>query len=242
MIRKLEKVKNIDLQIMKQKIISDIEYQKWMEEIERLQQSFASSSEFNSKIALDHGVEHMSRVAENVYKLMNEYGCYEDSCNLGYIAGLIHDIGIIKGKKNHAENGSHMVKPFLTKLDLLNDIEIDKIKDAVAKHGSGENTGNEIAFFLALADKIDMCKKRSLGNCSPIQEIQSYRANISHNTLNIYYELSSRKGIEGLYIIPKSIDVPQNIANRLGIQIKFYINGKEENFADRLNYTGEIYK
>ena len=233
---------NEKLDIIKQKIIADKEYQKWMKEIASYEENFANSSEFNNKIALDHGIDHMNRVATNVYKLMHEYGCDSTSCNLGYIAGLIHDIGIINGKKNHAENGSIMVRPFLKRLDILDDKEIDIIKDAVANHGSGENTDNEIALFLAIADKADMCKKRSLGNSSPIQEIQNYHVDISNNTLNIYYELSSSKGIEGLYIIPKSIDVPKSIANRLGIQIKFYINDQEEDFSSRSDYTGEIYK
>ena len=226
------------LDIIKQKIISDTEYQKWMKEIANYEGSFANSSEFNNQIALDHGIEHMNRVAMNVYKLMQEYGCDSTSCDLGYIAGLIHDIGIINGKKNHAQNGSLMVRPFLKRLDILSDVEIEKIEYAVAHHGSGENTDNEIALFLAIADKIDMCKARSLGNSSPIQEIESYHTTISHNTLNIYYELSSLKGLEGLYIIPKSIDVPKNIANKLGMQIKFYINNQEEDFASRYNYTG----
>lgn len=82
----------MELEIIKQKIISDVEYQKWMKEIANIEKEFANSSDFNNKIALDHGIKHMNRVAMNVYKLMNEYGCDKSICNLGYIAGLIHDI------------------------------------------------------------------------------------------------------------------------------------------------------
>lgn len=235
-------MKDIKLEIIKQKIISDIEYQKWMKEIANMEKEFASSSDFNNKIALDHGIEHMNRVAINVYKLMNEYGCDKNICNLGYIAGLIHDIGIIHGKKNYAENGSNMVEVFLKKFDLLNDIEIEEIKNAVATHSDGENAKNYIGLFLAIADKIDMCKERFLGKTSPIQDICSYSSNININTLEIHYEMSSPKGIEALYMIPKSIDVPTKIANSLGIKIKFYINGKSENFVNRKEFKGKIYK
>lgn len=235
-------MKDIKLEIIKQKIISDIEYQKWMNEIAIIENEFANSSDFNNKIALDHGIEHMNRVAINTYKLMNEYGCDKSTCTLGYIAGLVHDIGIIYGKKNHAAAGSDMVEAFLKRFDFLDNIEIEKIKNAIAVHSDGENAKNDIGLFLSVADKIDMCKERLLGKSSPIQDIISYSTNINNNTLEIHYEMLSPKGIEALYMIPKSIDVPTKIANSLGIKIKFYINGKPENFVNRNEYNEKIYE
>lgn len=134
-----------------------------------------------------------------------------------------------------------MVEAFLKKFDLLSNIEIEEIKNAVATHSNGETT-NDIGLFLSLADKIDMCKERVLGKSSPIQDICSYSSNINNNTLKICYEMLSSKGIEALYMIPKSIDVPTKIANRLGIKIEFYINGKPEKFVSRKEYKGKIYK
>lgn len=235
-------MREINLENIKQKIISDEEYIKWMEEISIVENEFGNSSEFNNLVALDHGVNHMNRVAETVYKLMKEYGCSKNICYLGYISGLIHDIGMIYGKKNHAQNGSNMAKLFLKKLGFLNDSEIETVVSAIATHGNGENAESNIGLFLAIADKIDMCKERSLGKSSPIHLINSYNANINQDTLEIYYEMLSAKGIEALYMIPKSIDIPQKIANDLRIKIKFFINGKIEEFIDRKNYEGQIYK
>lgn len=230
-----------DFNTLKEKIINDTEYLNWMDRISLIEREFANSSEFNNSIALDHGIKHMQRVAKNTYDLMHDYGCDNNLCLLGYIVGLIHDIGIIHGKKNHAEKGANMCPDFLRKFSILNEDEIYLIKEAILTHGDGV-TQNIIGLFLALTDKIDMCKSRSLANTSPIKEIKNYKSTIDNHTLKINYEMSSLKGIEGLYIIPKSIDVPTSIAKELKLNIEFYINGKLEDFASRKYYKGEIYK
>ena len=42
-------------------------------EISNVEKEFAISSEFNNKVALDHGIHHMDRVANNLYNLLKEY-------------------------------------------------------------------------------------------------------------------------------------------------------------------------
>lgn len=237
----MNKNKEIALSSIKQTIISNDEYIEWMNKISIVENDFAISSNFNNMIALDHGVKHMNRVAETVYKLMKEYGSSQDDCYLGYIAGLIHDIGMIYGKNNHAQNGSEMARNFLKKLNILDVNEIEVISSAIAIHGNGAITENNIGLFLTIADKIDMCKDRFLGEISPIQLIDGYRTNIHQNTIEIYYEMSSLNGVEALYMIPKSIDIPQKIAKYLGLKVKFFINGKKEDFIDRENYSGQVY-
>ena len=107
---------------------------------------------------------------------------------------------------------------------------------------NAENAESTIGLFLSIADKIDMCKNRSLSKTPPICLINSSHANINQDTLEIYYEMLSPKGIEALYMIPKSIDIPQKVAIDLGLRVKFFINGKIENFTDRKHYEGDIYK
>lgn len=231
-----------DFNTLKDKIINDSEYLSWIAQIAIIEREFANSSAFNNSIALDHGLKHMNRVAQNTYKLMQEYGCRNNLCRLGFIAGLIHDIGIIHGKKNHAETGANMCSNFLRKFAILKEDEIKIIKEAILTHGNGKNTSNIMGLILALSDKMDMCASRSLANSSPIKEIKSYKATIENATLKIYYEMSSSKGIEGLYIIPKSIDVPTSIAKKLKLNLAFYINDKLEDFSARSSYKGEIYK
>ncbi len=233
---------NDELLNIKQRIISDNEYKNWMKKISNLQNEFAISSNFNNKVALDHGMEHMDRVAKNVYKLLKEYDCRENICILGYIAGLIHDIGMIKGKKGHAENGASMSKIFLEKLQLVNKKNILIVTNAIKNHGNGGINPDVITAFLAISDKVDMCKKRSLGNLSPIQLIENYRININNKILQINYTMANLKGKEGLYIIPKSIDIPKTLGENLGLKVEFYINGQFEEFKDRKKYKGEIYQ
>ena len=51
-----------------------------------------------------------------------------------------------------------------------------------------------------------------------------------------------KKGIDGSYIILKSIDIPRNLGKKLGLQVVFYINGEYEEFEDRKNYKRKIYQ
>lgn len=232
---------NNKLSDIKQKIISNEEYKNWTNIISNLEKEFALYSDFNNKIALEHGIKHMDRVANNTYKLLKEYNCDEDVCILGYITGLIHDIGMIHGKPGHAQNGAEMSKTFLEKLDLLDIKDIPKIINPIRNHGNGGKNPDVITSFIAIADKADMCKMRSLGNSSPIKFIEDYEVRIKDNILQISYTMSNLKGKEGLYMIPKSIDIPNMLGSNLGLKVEFYINGEYEEFGDRGNYKGETY-
>lgn len=226
---------------IKNQIIEDTKYKLWMEEIAKVEKEFAISSKFNNMVALDHGIKHMDRVANNVYKLLKEYNCDNHTCILGYITGLVHDIGMIKGKKGHAENGSKFAEIYLKKFNFLNEKDISKITSAIKNHGNGGENPDEITAFLAISDKADMCKARSLGKLSPIQYIDDYNLKLENGVLQIRYTISNNKGKEGLYIIPKSIDIPEKLGSKLGLKVEFYINNKLEKFEDRKEYAGKIY-
>lgn len=226
---------------IKNQIIEDTKYKLWMEEIAKVEKEFAISSKFNNREALDHGIKHMDRVANNVYKLLKEYNCDNHTCMLGYVTGLVHDIGMIKGKKGHAENGSKLAENYLRKYDFLNEKDILQITSAIKNHGNGGENPDEITAFLAISNKVDMCKARSLGNLSPIQYIDDYNLKLENGVLQIRYTISNNKGKEGLYIIPKSIDIPEKLGRKLGLKVEFYINNKLEKFEDREEYAGEIY-
>lgn len=45
---------------------------------------------------------------------------------------------MIKGKKEHAKNGSNLAKVFLKKFDFINAEDILKITNAIKNHGDGE--------------------------------------------------------------------------------------------------------
>ncbi len=229
------------LEEIKEKITTDEEYLTWMDKIAKVEMEFANSSSFNNKVALDHGKNHMNRVANTTYILLKEYGEDENTCFLGYVAGLIHDIGMIYGKDKHAENGSNLASSFLRKFNFLTDEEIKIICEAISTHGSGKHATSVIGSFLAISDKIDMCEERTLGRVSSIKFIQNYVAHIQGNILRISYDFSKEEGKKGLYMIPKSIDIPYSIGNSLGLKVEFYINGKLENFEDRKEYQGNIY-
>ena len=46
----------LDKKEIKQKITSDNQYKSWMKKVQSVTDEFAISSEFNSTVALDHGI------------------------------------------------------------------------------------------------------------------------------------------------------------------------------------------
>jgi hypothetical protein len=78
------------------------------------------------------------------------------------IASALHDIGYLKGRDEHANNGADLAKEYLKSLNLLNDSEVDRIAKAISNHGGKLESDykDDISFALVLADKMDFTKTR----------------------------------------------------------------------------------
>ena len=108
-----------------------------------------------------HGREHTMSVVNMVACILNQLGYDEHTIELGKIAGLLHDIGVIRGKKNHAKRSSEMASVYLDKIHLsVKDKGI--IKSAILDHSKGENISSAIGASLLIADKIDVSDNRIL--------------------------------------------------------------------------------
>lgn len=227
------------------KILNDNIYKMWLKLIDEDGIQFANSNEINAEVALDHGYRHTNLVAENTAKLLYQFGCDEKIIFLGYISSLLHDIGIINGKKEHAKSSCNIAIEYLGKFDIFSDNDINLIENAIRYHGNGLNIKSPIDAFITISDKLDFTKDRRIESkykiTSKIDEILSVNFNIKNGKLIIEYTVTDKFDNSAFYIIPKSIDIPVIIGNKIDLDIEFYINGKIEKFEDRSNYTGYVY-
>lgn len=139
---------------MYEKIILDEEYQNMMILIE----SFHFVD--NGKWDWEHGIEHAIRVSNYIKHILTSLHENDKVIELGMIAGLLHDIGLMTGvKKNHAIMSANYAKSYLKKLPLKQS-EQDIIIQAIEDHSKGENIKSKVGAALLLADKLDVSHHR----------------------------------------------------------------------------------
>ena len=226
-------------------IVNDPEYIRWMDIIDKSTKEFADFSSENAKITFDHSTHHALEVAKTTARLLCDLGLDERMQYLGFIAGLLHDIGIIEGKKSHAKTGYEMSKVYMKKLE-MSDEDIDMIAHAILVHGNVNKINNPLDGLLAIADKSHFKKNRivkSKHNVENVLErIEDNHICIENGVLKIFYLTTTGFDKSSFYTIPKTIDLPIKVGNELGYEVEIYINGVRELFEDKKSYKGFTYK
>lgn len=108
----------------------------------------------------DHGLGHVTRVGERAYGLLKALDVEERECELGAIAGLMHDIGNVVHREGHAHHSAQLCFQLLKERGMPT-AEIATIMGAVANHdeANGEPVSNPSA-ALNIADKSDVLRSR----------------------------------------------------------------------------------
>jgi HD superfamily phosphohydrolase YqeK len=109
---------------------------------------------------VNHGFMHVWHVTKNCKKLAELFNITEEEKRLLMISAVLHDVGYIKGRENHAKNGAILAKEFLN--DKMSKNEIEKICTAIGNHGGdcSEVFNDNISKCLILADKLDFDNTR----------------------------------------------------------------------------------
>lgn len=106
-----------------------------------------------------HGWQHINKVISTVEKILIEIGCDNKTIENGKIAALLHDIGCIEGKENHAIRSYDMAKVLLEDKN-ISEIDKEVILQAILRHSKPKENDTIIGKALALADKLDFDKNR----------------------------------------------------------------------------------
>lgn len=152
-----------------EKIMMDEEWYGWMDQIKKL-----SKTGKYPELYADHGMRHAMRTAEYAAGFIDECHSYfgdeikkfhsfghEKDFYLALIAALLHDIGIVDGRKNHAERSKEMAKKYLEKYEVSSD-EIAIIAGAIGCHSGDDRIVNLVDAALMMGDKMDITRSRGL--------------------------------------------------------------------------------
>lgn len=104
----------------------------------------------------EHSFAHVEKVAQTASMVLTELGYPERQIELAKIAGMMHDIGNVVNRTDHAQSGAVMAFRLLDNLEMPAS-EICSIISAIGNHD--ENTAypiDAISAALIVADKTDV--------------------------------------------------------------------------------------
>jgi uncharacterized protein len=107
-----------------------------------------------------HDIGHVAKVSETAAYILKELGYSERHIELAKIAGLIHDIGNMVNRHDHAQTGAVLAFKILKDMG-MDPKEIVLVTSAIGNHDEG--TGfpvNLISAALILGDKADVRRSR----------------------------------------------------------------------------------
>jgi metal-dependent HD superfamily phosphatase/phosphodiesterase len=119
----------------------------------------------------DHGIKHAGWVAEKArFVLLETVGDWRKA-ELAGIAGLLHDIGHVISRHDHAQNGAILAYSLLKEKGFFDD-DLTEITYAIGNHE--EETGipaTEVASALVIADKSHVHRSRVRDERNIFQDI-----------------------------------------------------------------------
>ncbi len=108
----------------------------------------------------DHGIRHISRVANRAIKICKELDLSDRDTNLAGIAAYLHDTGNSVHRNGHAHHSALIAHDLLSKRG-MDPLDIAAVMAAIGNHdeSDGEPVNNSSA-ALILADKSDVLRSR----------------------------------------------------------------------------------
>ena len=108
----------------------------------------------------EHGMAHAVKTGEDASRILATLGYDEHICELAKIAGLLHDIGNVINRSDHAQSGAFLAKDILKERNFDYRDVIDVIT-AIGHHDEATAAPvTPLAAALILADKSDVRTSR----------------------------------------------------------------------------------
>lgn len=107
----------------------------------------------------EHGYVHAGVVSHGTGEILRKFGYDDHTCELGRIAGYIHDIGNTVNRINHALSGATLA--FQVLYGKMDPADVTQIVTAIGNHDEGTAVAvSPITAALILADKTDVRRSR----------------------------------------------------------------------------------
>lgn len=158
-----------------------------------------------------HNLDHVRNVANLVEILLKKLNYDVDFIDEAKVAALLHDVGAIEGKYNHAQRSYEFTKAYLKDNNILLDNE-EQVLEAIKIHSDGFDSDNIIALALILSDKLDIKYTRvategyNVKGMREIQYINDILIDIKNQNLEINFicdDNINKKELEEFYFTLK---------------------------------------
>jgi len=186
-----------------------------------------------------HGQYHAMFVVDTAEYILQSLSYDSRTVELGKIAALLHDIGNIAGRRDHARKSAALTAVFLDgQCSAFAPEEKNMVIQAIKDHSGGKNICSAVGATLLIADKVDISYKRVL----PLEHIDAWHKNlleikdvdlhVSENTIKINY-VTTESFSKDLLIsgYAKGFHLPMKAAGYLDCSCQFQFNGQEEKFG-----------
>lgn len=184
-----------------------------------------------------HNYEHIKNVSKTAEKILTDLNFDENDIYKCKIACLLHDVGALQGKKDHAQRSYEYAKElFIEKNWIFEDS--DKVLDAIRNHSEGFENDNIIALAIILADKLDIKKTRISEEGKKIegnrqyQHIEDILINIQNSVITINFITDGKmdmKEINEYYFTAKVFKAIEAFSNKMNLKYNILMDGKTWN-------------
>lgn len=189
----------------------------------------------------EHGLGHYKRVAQFTKEILSQLKVDERTIELGMVAALLHDIGLVKGDKiDHAIESSKIFMNYLDKDDISKEEE-ETLKQAISDHSKGNNIKSIIGLALVLADKLDVTYHRTENSTiqdtmnKEIQKIKKVTIKITNEDLMINYTTDDDFNLNIFKEWPKAITIPYKTSKYLNRKFIFKMNENNIDISGFIN-------
>ncbi len=108
----------------------------------------------------EHGVRHSSLVSAVAHGILTQLQAPARRAELAAIAGLLHDIGNLMGREQHAGFGASLAMSILQRMGMAPE-EIVVVAAAIANHDEHDGVAvSDVSAAIILADKADVHHSR----------------------------------------------------------------------------------
>lgn len=207
------------------------------EEIRNIYNKIDEKEEQNENAWCHHNFNHVDNVKNLVIEILSKLKCSKELIDEAKIAAILHDVGALEGKQNHAYRSYQFAKNYFAQ----NNIELkdnNLILEAIKNHSDGFDTDNIIQLALILADKLDIKCTRTTQNGLKIpgnrefNNITDIKIDLVKNNLEVFFysnKYLNREELENYYFMDKVKNAIKSFSEKFELQYRVYLNDEEWN-------------
>lgn len=179
-----------------------------------------------------HNFNHVNNVKNLVVEILNKLNANKELIEEAKIAAIMHDVGAVQGKENHAYRSYEFAKSYFesNNIKLKNN---DLILEAIKNHSDGFDTDNVIQSALILADKLDIKNTRptksglNIPGNRQYKNIEDIHVDIENNTLKINFKANddlNKEELDSFYFMKKVSNSIKSFAKKFDLKHEVYLN------------------